>query len=433
MGFFVQTDASVPKTVQKKDGDFLIQGDGLGVSADSFVQLDDGGESGEKPAPESKGGDDAGASAGAQVADDSQAPGEGGDSGGDEGEGPTVQQKSSGSGGSGHVSLSSYLQQSASGGSRMDATTNQRMSGAFGQDFSNVQLHTDGSAAKVCNSLGANAFATGNHVYFAGGKYSPGSESGDRLLAHELTHTVQQSGGVVGKSVAKSGVTMGSPGDPYEVEADNVASAVVSALHGGGGGDVQQVAKDEDGTGGGTPLPTLSLAQAIIQRKVSGIPDVQMDIGVTLGIIGVAVSAGAWLHSTGGSNTLSVNPNCNWLAARSNERNSYRAAHPWRTATMNVIRKNKRGTGEYYGCNMTWRYNGAEIIDVRLDNYYWQMIGSSSSTELKVFDDQAQSGRLGVRAKADWDLWGPGHWTTGEGAGWIGVDGSGNMSQPSWS
>lgn len=428
MSFFVQTSAPMPPTVQRKQGDFLLQAEGLGVQASEHVQLDDDGGGNDNKAKVAKGGDEAAASGGASTTNGATANSGGG--GGDSEDGPMVQKKSDGSGRSDQVSLSSYLEQTASGGSKMDANTNARMSGAFGQDFSNVQLHTDGGASRVCRSIGANAFATGNHVYFAGGKYSPGSASGDHLLAHELTHTVQQSGGVVGRSIAKKGVTLGSPGDAYEVEADNVATAVVSALHSGRSG-ATDVAKDDDGTGIGSSLPTVSLAQAIIQRKVSGVPDVQMDIGVTLGIIGVAVSAGAWLATTG-SNTMSLQPNMNWIGARNEDRVRWRKDHPWRKATVGIIQKQTLGTGEYYGCNLTYQYNGAEIIDCQLDHYYWMTSGEDSHTEAAILENQSDLGKLGVRASATYDPWGPANYVRGEGTGWISVDGSYNVSRPAW-
>jgi len=65
----------------------------------------------------------------------------------------------------------------------------------FGVDFSNVRIHTDAEANKLSQQLGAKAFTTGGDVFFREGAYQPESESGKRLLAHELTHVVQQKGG----------------------------------------------------------------------------------------------------------------------------------------------------------------------------------------------------------------------------------------------
>ena len=64
----------------------------------------------------------------------------------------------------------------------------------FGHDFSDVRLHTGARAAEAARSINAQAFTFGQHVAFGSGQYSPETSSGQRLLAHELTHVVQQSG-----------------------------------------------------------------------------------------------------------------------------------------------------------------------------------------------------------------------------------------------
>jgi len=69
-----------------------------------------------------------------------------------------------------------------------------RMESAFGADFSGVRLHTDPSAAEMSRTLDARAFTHGRDVYFASGQYDPFSREGGLLLAHELTHVVQQTG-----------------------------------------------------------------------------------------------------------------------------------------------------------------------------------------------------------------------------------------------
>jgi hypothetical protein len=63
----------------------------------------------------------------------------------------------------------------------------------FGADFSQVRVHTDEKASKIAGSINAKAFTTGKDIAFNSGQYSPGTSSGKRLLAHELTHTLQQS------------------------------------------------------------------------------------------------------------------------------------------------------------------------------------------------------------------------------------------------
>jgi len=69
------------------------------------------------------------------------------------------------------------------------------MQSRFGQDFSRVRVHTDAEAAALCKRLNAHAFTVGNDIFFAPGEFAPATERGRNLLAHELTHVVQQGGG----------------------------------------------------------------------------------------------------------------------------------------------------------------------------------------------------------------------------------------------
>ncbi|WP_148716385.1 eCIS core domain-containing protein [Chitinolyticbacter meiyuanensis] len=80
------------------------------------------------------------------------------------------------------------------GGAPMSGGLRGAMERAFGEDFSGVRLHHDGEADAMSRNLGARAFTVGSHVYFANGEYAPSSPEGQRLLAHELTHVVQQGG-----------------------------------------------------------------------------------------------------------------------------------------------------------------------------------------------------------------------------------------------
>jgi hypothetical protein len=75
----------------------------------------------------------------------------------------------------------------------------------FGADFSRVRVHTDGGAVQMSRDLQAQAFTTGQDIYFGAGRYDPGSEDGKRLLAHELTHVVQQNSGVNGNQLQCQG------------------------------------------------------------------------------------------------------------------------------------------------------------------------------------------------------------------------------------
>ena len=89
------------------------------------------------------------------------------------------------------MSLESRLKHS-SGGAQMDAKTRAEMEQKFGVDFSQIRIHTDSDAAQMSKDLGAQAFTHGHDIYFNKGKYDPRSIEGKQLLAHELTHTIQQ-------------------------------------------------------------------------------------------------------------------------------------------------------------------------------------------------------------------------------------------------
>lgn len=80
-------------------------------------------------------------------------------------------------------------------GSPLDATTRSSFEGHLGRDISAVRVHTGGGAAAAATALHARAFTVGNDIFFARGQYQPGTSQGRRLLAHEVTHTIQQSGG----------------------------------------------------------------------------------------------------------------------------------------------------------------------------------------------------------------------------------------------
>ena len=80
----------------------------------------------------------------------------------------------------------------AGGGKPLDGKTRSHMEAGIGANFSNVRVHTGAHASQLNRSISARAFTRGSDVFFDGGQYNPGSIAGKRLLAHELTHTVQQ-------------------------------------------------------------------------------------------------------------------------------------------------------------------------------------------------------------------------------------------------
>jgi hypothetical protein len=114
------------------------------------------------------------------------------------------------------------------GGATIEPALRQQMETAMGQDFSNVRVHTGGEATKSAQRLGANAYTVGNDIVFAPGRYDPASSSGQRTLAHELTHVVQQRSGPVDGMDMGTGVKVSDPGDRFERAADANADAVMA-------------------------------------------------------------------------------------------------------------------------------------------------------------------------------------------------------------
>jgi hypothetical protein len=102
-------------------------------------------------------------------------------------------------GGPVHADLERSIESARSSGSPLDAGLRVQMEPAFGADFSGVRVHSDAKAHGLNQSLQARAFTTGQDIFFRGGEYNPGSSSGKELLAHELTHVVQQNGPTVAK------------------------------------------------------------------------------------------------------------------------------------------------------------------------------------------------------------------------------------------
>ncbi|MCA9997545.1 MAG: DUF4157 domain-containing protein [Anaerolineales bacterium] len=88
--------------------------------------------------------------------------------------------------------VESRIQQAQGGGQPLADGVRQPMEQAFGADFSSVRIHTNGEANNLNQSLQARAFTTGQDIFFKEGEYNPNNSTGQQLLAHELTHIVQQ-------------------------------------------------------------------------------------------------------------------------------------------------------------------------------------------------------------------------------------------------
>ena len=92
------------------------------------------------------------------------------------------------------------------------------MERSFGSTFAEVRVHADAAAARVSDDLGARAFTVGDDIAFAAGQYQPGTSRGERLIAHELAHTIQQRGGTLDPAHSSE--------HDLERQADRAAAAV---------------------------------------------------------------------------------------------------------------------------------------------------------------------------------------------------------------
>jgi hypothetical protein len=137
------------------------------------------------------------------------------------------------------------------GGRSLDSQPRADMEGALGVDLAPVRIHTGPRADAIARSVQADAITTYPDVFFREGKYAPGSSDGRELLAHELTHIVQQGSGLVGATGEVS-----HPDDPHEQEARAVAEAVVGTDPSPAGGD------QPSSPGGGEPSGSSSLLVA---------------------------------------------------------------------------------------------------------------------------------------------------------------------------
>jgi hypothetical protein len=110
-------------------------------------------------------------------------------------------------------------------GQPLNPATRAYFESRFGQDFSQVRIHTDATAAESAWAVNALAYTVGRDVVFGSGQYVPATNDGRRLLAHELTHVVQQGGNA---QTLQQDSKLGEENDRYEQEAERNAAQFVS-------------------------------------------------------------------------------------------------------------------------------------------------------------------------------------------------------------
>jgi hypothetical protein len=122
--------------------------------------------------------------------------------------------------------IARQINQQRGAGQPLDSAVQTKFGPSFGQDFSHVRIHTSSKADTLNRQINAKAFTTGNDIFFREGAYAPHSHSGEELIAHELTHVVQQGSGSVNSGGRMS---VNAPDDRFEREAESVSKLVTSA------------------------------------------------------------------------------------------------------------------------------------------------------------------------------------------------------------
>lgn len=121
-------------------------------------------------------------------------------------------------GGAVHPAVESLIDRRRGAGRTVDERVRKQMEPLTGDSLRDVRVHDDSIADGLARSVQARAFATGRDLFFARGEYRPGTATGDWLLAHELTHAVQQRG-----ATPNGPLRVSEPGDRFEREAERTA------------------------------------------------------------------------------------------------------------------------------------------------------------------------------------------------------------------
>jgi hypothetical protein len=135
----------------------------------------------------------------------------------------------------------------ASTGAPLEPTMQRKFEGSLGVDLTGVRVHTGPEAADAAASVTAKAYTLGNDIYFGAGQYSPGTADGERLLAHEVAHTVQQEGR---GQAPQFKLEVSTPGDFLEDDADRAAEAMIAGRE-------------------ASPARGVALARQVLQREPS--------------------------------------------------------------------------------------------------------------------------------------------------------------------
>lgn len=179
-------------------------------------------------------------------------------------------------------------------GSALAPQAQMAMNRFFGRDLGQVRIHTGGSASALAASLHARAFTVGEQIAFATGHYRPEHPEGQRLIAHELTHVLQQRWGL-DADIQRAGI--GAPGDRYEAEAERNAERFLQGAQAESPGAGTGAASGEQGA---LQLYAASTASAYARKwATSTNPSYPRDGNDCTNFVSQAVLAGGWAMAGG--------------------------------------------------------------------------------------------------------------------------------------
>lgn len=120
-----------------------------------------------------------------------------------------------------HPDVEAAIAAARGSGGNLDRNLSRRLEDTMGGSLQDVRVHTDDNAAALARAVSARAFTVGSDIFFGSGEYNPSSRGGAELIAHEVTHVVQQRGAPM-----TGPLTVSQPGDALEREADALARDV---------------------------------------------------------------------------------------------------------------------------------------------------------------------------------------------------------------
>jgi hypothetical protein len=168
------------------------------------------------------------------------------------------------------------------GGTPLDDGLRSSMESAFGESFEDVRVHTDERASRSAAEVGANAYTVGSDVVFRSGQFDPGTPTGQRTIAHELAHVVQQSQGPVDGSDAPGGIRVSDPSDRFERAADDTADEVMASVQAIRTGSAPSASEAATSTASATAvqLDEAEDEEAPVQRETAPDEDDEEEAGV---------------------------------------------------------------------------------------------------------------------------------------------------------